>query len=62
MTRLVKYSKSWIIEKAKTGLFVNKYSYSHEKLRQKTKRLYKDGVLVMVEQDKDKFYYKIADQ
>ena len=62
MTKLVKYSKPWIIAKAKTGLFVSKYSYSHEKLRQKTKRLCKDGVLVMVQQDKDKFYYKLADQ
>lgn len=62
MDKLEKYSKPWIIEKSKTGLFVSKYSYSHEKLRKKTKRLCKDGVLVMVQQDKDKFYYKLADQ
>lgn len=62
MDKLKKYSRPWIIAKAKTGLFVSKYSYSHEKLRQKTKRLCKDGVLVMVQQDKDKFYYKLADQ
>lgn len=62
MDKLEKYSKPWIIEKAKTGLFVSKYSYSHEKLRKKTKRLCKDGGLVMVQQDKDKFYYKLADQ
>ncbi len=62
MITLEKYSKPWIVEKAKTGLFVNKYSYSHEKLRQKTKRLCKDGVLVLVQQDKEKFYYKLAHQ
>lgn len=56
------YTKDWILAKAraKTGLSVHKYSYSHEKLRKKTKRLCKDGVLAMVEQDKEKFYYKLA--
>ena len=62
MAVLEKYSKPWILEKAKSGLFVSKYSYSHEKLRQKTRRMCKDGVLVMVQQDKDKFYYKLGYQ
>ena len=62
MDKLKKYSRPWIIAKAKTGLFVSKYSYSHEKLRQKTKRLCKDGVLIMENQTKDCFYYKLAEQ
>ncbi|UZS00842.1 hypothetical protein [Pseudomonas phage vB_PsaM_M1] len=55
------YTKDWILAKARTGLSVHKYSYSQEKLRKKTKRMCKDGVLIMVEQDKEKFYYKLAD-
>jgi hypothetical protein len=55
------YTKDWILAKAKTGLSVHKYSYSQEKLRKKTKRLCKDGVLIMDKQDKDKFYYKLAE-
>jgi len=62
VTELIKYSKPWILEKARSGLFVSKYAYSHEKLRQKTRRLCKDGILEMVEQDRDKFYYKLAEQ
>lgn len=38
------YTKDWILSKDKTGLSVHKYSYSHEKLRKKTKRMCKDGV------------------
>ena len=56
------YTKDWILSKAQTGLSVHKYSYGHEKLRKKTKRLCKDGVLRMESQTKDKFYYKLADQ
>jgi len=55
------YTKDWILTKAKTGLSVHKYSYSHEKLRKKTKRLCKDGILVMESQTKDSFYYKLAE-
>lgn len=55
------YTKDWILSKAQTGLSVHKYSYSHEKLRKKTKRLCKDGVLTMESQTKDKFYYKLAE-
>ena len=62
MNTLEKYSKPWIIEKAKTGLTVHKYKYSQEKLRQKTRRLCKDGVLIMENQTKDSFYYKLAEQ
>ena len=54
------YTKDWILSKAQTGLSVHKYSYSHEKLRKKIKRLCKDGVLIMESQTKDKFYYKLA--
>ena len=59
---LVKYSKPWIIEKAKTGLTVHKYKYSQERLRKKARRLCKDGVLIMESQAKDSFYYKLAQQ
>ena len=62
MNKPVKYSKPWIIEKAKTGLIVHKYKYSQEKLRKKARRLCKDGVLVVENQTKDSFYYKIAQQ
>lgn len=55
------YTKDWILAKAKTELSVHKYSYSHEKLRKKTKRICKDGVLTMVKQDKDKFYYRLVE-
>ena len=59
-----KYSKPWIIQKAasNSGLFVHKYKYSHEKLRQKARRLCKDGKLELVEQTKDGFYYKALEQ
>lgn len=61
---LEKYSKPWIIQKAAiaSGLFVHKYKYSHEKLRQKARRLCKDGKLELVEQTKDGFYYKVVEQ
>ena len=55
-------STATILEKAKRGLCVHKYSYSHEKLRKKTRRLCKDGLLKMESQDKDKFYYVLAEQ
>ena len=55
------YTKDWILAKAKTGLSVHKYSYSHEKLRKKTKRMCKDRILVMESQTKDSFYYKLAE-
>lgn len=55
------YTKDWILAKAQTGLSVHKYSYSHEKLRKKTKRMRKDGVLTLTQQDKEKFYYKLAE-
>jgi DNA-binding transcriptional regulator PaaX len=61
ITELEKYSKPWILAKAKTGLPIHKYSYSHEKLRKKARRLCKDGLLVMEKQDKEKFYYKLAE-
>lgn len=57
-----KYSKPWILEKATKGLSVHKYSWSHEKLRKKARRLCKDGFLVMVDQSKDNFYYKVVSQ
>jgi hypothetical protein len=52
-------SKGRILQKAKHGLWVSKYSYSHESLRKKARRLCKDGVLVMEDQTKDAFYYKL---
>lgn len=51
-----------IIERAKKGIFVSKYSYSHESLRKKTRRLCKDGLLVMKDQNKDGFFYVISDE
>lgn len=62
--KLEKYSKPWIIQKAgsNSGLFVHKYKYGHEKLRQKARRLCKDGKLELVKQTKDGFYYKVLEQ
>ena len=62
MTTLEKYSNPWILEKAKSGLTVHKYKYSQERLRKKTRRFCKDGVLIMENQTKDCFYYKLAEQ
>ena len=62
MNTVEKYSKPWILDKARTGLFVSKYSYSHEKLRQKARRLCKDGKLELVEQTREGFYYKAVEQ
>lgn len=50
-------SKEAILQRAKNGLFVHKYSYSHEKLRKKARRMCKDGLLVLKEYRKDGFYY-----
>lgn len=50
-------SKKTILLRAKNGLFVHKYSYSHEKLRKKARRMCKDGLLVLKEQSRDGFYY-----
>jgi len=54
-------SKDTILQKAKNGLWVSKYSYSHESIRKKARRMCKDGILVMESQTKDSFYYKLAE-
>ena len=53
-------SKDTILQKAKNGLWVSKYSYSHESLRKKSRRLCKDGAIVLEDQTKEAFYYKLA--
>lgn len=52
-------SKEEILIKARNGLFVSKYSYNHESLRKKTRRLLKEGLLKLIESNKDGFYYKL---
>lgn len=52
------YTKEWILQKAQKGLYVNKYSWGHEKLRKKTRRMCKDGLLRLVSQNKSEFFYK----
>lgn len=51
-----------ILERAKKGIFVSKYSYSHESLRKKTRRMCKDGLLKMKDQNKDGFFYVLAER
>lgn len=55
-------STTEILERAAKGIRVSKYNYSHEKLRKKTRRMCKDGKLTMTMQDKEFFYYKLAEQ
>ena len=52
------YTKEWILKQARKGLSVNKYSWGQEKLRKKTRRLCKDGLLVLEWQNKSEFFYK----
>lgn len=51
-----------ILERAKKGIFVHKYSYSHESLRKKTRRMCKDGLLKMKDQNKDGFFYILVER
>lgn len=54
------FTKEWILKRAESGLSVNKYSWGHEKLRKKARRLCKDGFLKLEWQNKSEFFYKIA--
>ena len=54
------FTREWILKKAESGLSVNKYSWGHEKLRKKTRRLCKDGLLKLEWQNKSEFFYKIS--
>ena len=59
--KLEKYSKPWILAKARNGLAVHKYSWSQEKLRKKARRMCKDGILRLENQTRDCFYYRLVD-
>lgn len=40
------------------AFYVSRYSWSHERLRKITRRMAKDGRLVLVTNAKDGFYYR----
>ncbi len=40
--------------------FVSKYKWSQDSLRKKTRRMLKDGLLVLIEKNRDGFVYRAA--
>ncbi|MNG00788.1 hypothetical protein D3C85_693490 [compost metagenome] len=52
-------SKDSLLSKAKNGFFVSRYSWSHEKLRKKARRMCKDGLIYVEFQNKDGWFYKL---
>jgi hypothetical protein len=54
-----RWTERQILEIASSGIFyVNKYSYSAEKVRKLTRRMCKDGKLTMVMFDGKYFHYR----
>lgn len=54
-------SKEQVLEMAaKKSFIVNRYSYSHEKLRKMCRRMAKDGLLKLICQDSNGFVYRTA--
>ncbi len=40
--------------------YVSKYRWGHEALRKRTRRMLKEGALILVRVDRDYFYYRKA--
>lgn len=49
-----------LIEAAKHPIFAHKYKNSHELRRKLTRRMCKDGLLIMIERNNDGFLYRAA--
>jgi DNA-binding transcriptional regulator PaaX len=57
--RIREWTKEGILKLAKhEEFFVHKYAHKASAIRKKTRRMCKDGLLVMVRSDRDHFYYR----
>lgn len=57
-----KYANKLLVDAFARIIFVHRYKFTHDQRRRVARRMYKDGLLVVVEQNKDGWLYRAITQ